>query len=140
MLETFGRKTCLSGSGYRHAATRNTQHFPLLFPLSTLPRSSHLPFGRKESLILASQGTGGATMPHRRASLTLSELSPARLPGALVVRQVLRRNTVGRTEAEVGKREGGEETEAFRLPGEGGRASWRFFQYIYIYICNGIAM
>ena len=85
--------------------------------------------------MLASRGTGGEARPSQRASMRLLELSPARLPGALVVRQLPREGRgprlVGdkerggqKEEEEKEAQEEGEQAglrtgaEAFQLPGE----------------------
>ncbi|CAN0024626.1 unnamed protein product, partial [Ectocarpus sp. 12 AP-2014] len=73
--------------------------------------------GKEESIILATQGTGGTRSPELRASLKLLEVSIASLPGSLVVRQTPspdHDHVVGRNE-DAKEAEGGL-TEAFRLP------------------------
>lgn len=77
---------------------------------------------KEESIILATHGTGETRAPELRASLRLTEVSIALLPGSLVVRQTPSPSddhVVGKNE-DAKEAEGGF-TEAFRLPGKSKR-------------------
>lgn len=66
-------------------------------------------------------------MPHHRAPHKLLEIKPAMLPGALVIRQIVRGGCRERTvDEEVGDKARECETGAFRLPGELGFFGFSF--------------